>query len=45
MIELATLVQRQARYRGDTTAVVFERQRLTYVQFWSRVARAGLPFS
>ena len=41
MIELATLVQRQARYRGDATAVVFGDQRLTYAQFWARVARAG----
>ena len=41
MIELATLVQRQARYRGSATAVVFESQRLTYAQFWARVARAG----
>jgi acyl-CoA synthetase (AMP-forming)/AMP-acid ligase II len=41
MIELATLVQRQARYRGDAAAVVFGEQRLTYAQFWVRVARAG----
>jgi acyl-CoA synthetase (AMP-forming)/AMP-acid ligase II len=41
MIELATLVSRQARYRGDTTAVVFEQHRLSYAQFWTRVARAG----
>jgi acyl-CoA synthetase (AMP-forming)/AMP-acid ligase II len=41
VIELATLVQRQARYRGSATAVVFESQRLTYAQFWARVARAG----
>jgi acyl-CoA synthetase (AMP-forming)/AMP-acid ligase II len=41
MIELATLVQRHARYRPDATAVVIENQRLTYAQFWTRVARAG----
>ncbi len=41
MIELATLVQRHARYRPDATAVVIENQRLTYAQFWARVARAG----
>ncbi|HSD41452.1 MAG TPA: AMP-binding protein [Burkholderiales bacterium] len=41
MIELATLVQRHAHYRPDATAVVFENQRLTYAQFWARVARAG----
>jgi acyl-CoA synthetase (AMP-forming)/AMP-acid ligase II len=40
-IELATLIQRHARYRPDETAVVFEDQRLTYAQFWARVARAG----
>jgi acyl-CoA synthetase (AMP-forming)/AMP-acid ligase II len=41
MIELATLIQRHARYRPDATAVVFEGERLTYAQFWARVARAG----
>ncbi|MGE5793569.1 MAG: class I adenylate-forming enzyme family protein [Bacteroidota bacterium] len=41
MIELATLVQRHARYRPDETAVVFGDRRFTYAQFWSRVARAG----
>lgn len=41
MIELATLIQRHARYRPDEIAVVFEDQRLTYAQFWARVARAG----
>ena len=41
MIELATLVQRHARYRPDATAVVIENRRLTYAQFWARVARAG----
>ena len=30
MLELATLISRQARYRPDATAVVFEGQRLTY---------------
>jgi len=41
MLELATLISRQARYRPDAVAVVFEGQRLTYAQFWRRVARAG----
>ncbi len=41
MIELATLIQRHARYRADEVAVVFESERLTYAQFWARVARAG----
>src|SRR6266498_2377198 len=41
MFELATLISRQARYRPDAIAVVFEGQRLTYGQFWARVARAG----
>lgn len=41
MLELATLISRQARYRPDAVAVVFEGQRLTYGQFWARVARAG----
>ncbi|MGZ5098826.1 MAG: class I adenylate-forming enzyme family protein [Usitatibacter sp.] len=41
MLELATLISRQARYRPDAVAVVFEGQRLTYAQFWGRVARAG----
>jgi acyl-CoA synthetase (AMP-forming)/AMP-acid ligase II len=41
VIELATLVQRHARYRPDETAVVFGDRRFTYAQFWSRVARAG----
>jgi acyl-CoA synthetase (AMP-forming)/AMP-acid ligase II len=41
MLELATLIARQARYRPDATAVVFEGERLTYRQFWERVARVG----
>jgi acyl-CoA synthetase (AMP-forming)/AMP-acid ligase II len=41
MLELATLIQRQARYRPEATAVVFEGERLSYWQFWARVARAG----
>ncbi len=41
MLELATLLPRQARYRPDATAVVFEGERLTYRQFWARVARVG----
>jgi len=41
MLELASLIARQARYRPDQTAVVFEDTRLSYGQFWSRVAKAG----
>src|SRR5512144_1445080 len=41
MLELASLMAHQARYRPDTTAVVFEGERLTYRQFWARVARVG----
>jgi acyl-CoA synthetase (AMP-forming)/AMP-acid ligase II len=41
MLELATLIARQARYRSDATAVVVEGQRMTYRQFWARVARVG----
>ncbi len=41
MLELATLISRQARYRPEAPAVVFEDQRLTYRQFWGRVARVG----
>jgi long-chain acyl-CoA synthetase len=41
MLELATLISRQARYRPDAIAVVFEGRRITYRQFWGRVARAG----
>src|SRR5262249_7756845 len=41
MLELATLIARQARYRPEALAVVFEDRRLTYRQFWERVARVG----
>ena len=41
MLELATLMARQARLRPHAPAVVFEDTRLTYAQFWQRVARAG----
>jgi len=41
MLELASLIARQAQYRPDATAVVFENERLTYRQFWARVARVG----
>jgi acyl-CoA synthetase (AMP-forming)/AMP-acid ligase II len=41
MLELASLIPRQARYRPGATAVVFEGERLTYGQFWARVARVG----
>jgi long-chain acyl-CoA synthetase len=41
MLELASLIARQARYRAGATAVVFEDERLTYGQFWARVARVG----
>jgi len=41
MLELANLIPRHARYRPDATAVVFESQRLSYRQFWARVARVG----
>ena len=41
MLELASLIERQARYRPAATAVVFEDERLTFGQFWKRVARAG----
>ena len=41
MLELASLMARQERYRPDATAVVFENERLTYRQFWVRVARVG----
>jgi acyl-CoA synthetase (AMP-forming)/AMP-acid ligase II len=41
MLELSTLICRQARYRPDATAVVFEDRRLTYREFWERVARVG----
>lgn len=41
MLELATLISRQARYRPDAVAVVFEGERYTFRQFWGRVARVG----
>ena len=41
MLELATLISRQARYRPDAVAVVFEGERITFREFWGRVARAG----
>jgi len=41
VLELATLISRQARLRPDAPAVVFENQRLTYREFWDRVARVG----
>ena len=41
LIELASLISRHARYRPESTAVVFGEQRLTFRQFWARVARAG----
>ena len=41
MLELATLISRQARYRPDAVAVVFEGERITFGQFWGRVARIG----
>jgi len=40
MLELATLIWRHARYRGDAAAVVFGDERLTYAQFGARVARS-----
>jgi len=41
MLELSSLLARHARYRPDSTAVVFEDQRLSYREFWARVSRAG----
>lgn len=41
MLELASLIARHARYRPDALAVVFENERLTYRELWSKVARAG----
>ena len=41
MIELATLIARHARYRGDASAVVFEERRLSWRQFAARVAQVG----
>jgi non-ribosomal peptide synthetase component E (peptide arylation enzyme) len=41
MLELATLIPRHARFRPDSTAVLFEGERLTYAQFGARVAQAA----
>ncbi|HET6603195.1 MAG TPA: AMP-binding protein [Xanthomonadaceae bacterium] len=41
MLEMASLLQRHARYRPDRLAVVFEDQRLDAAAFWQRVARVG----
>lgn len=41
MLELATLVARNARHFPDRLAVVFEDQRFTWAQFSARVARTG----
>jgi acyl-CoA synthetase (AMP-forming)/AMP-acid ligase II len=41
MLELATLIPRHARYRGNTTAVVCGDERLTYAQFGARVGRVA----
>ena len=41
MLELATLIAGHARYRPDSPALVFGNERLSYRQFWQRVARAG----
>jgi len=41
MIELASLISRHARYRGDAVAVVFEEQRLSWKQFAARVSQVG----
>jgi acyl-CoA synthetase (AMP-forming)/AMP-acid ligase II len=41
MLELSTLMARHARYRPEATAVVVDDQRLTYRDWWARVARAG----
>jgi acyl-CoA synthetase (AMP-forming)/AMP-acid ligase II len=41
MLELATLISRHARYRGNAPAVVFGDERLTYAQFGARVARSA----
>jgi long-chain acyl-CoA synthetase len=40
-LELSGLIRRQARYRPDRLAAVLEGERLTYREFWSRVARVG----
>ena len=41
MLELASLISRHARYRADAPAVVVQDERLTYLQFWARVAKVG----
>ena len=41
MLELSSLMARHARYRPEATAVLVDDQRLTYRQWWTRVARAG----
>ncbi len=41
MLELATLINRQARYRPDGLAVVFEEERLSWRAFAARVARCA----
>ena len=41
MIELATLINRQAFYRPERLAVVFEEERLTWCAFAARVARCA----
>ena len=41
MLELSTLIARNARYRPDAIAVVADDQRLSYRDFWARVARAA----
>ena len=41
MLELATLINRQAFYRPDALAVVFEDERLTWRNFAARVARCA----
>jgi acyl-CoA synthetase (AMP-forming)/AMP-acid ligase II len=41
MLELATLISRQARYRPEAPAVVFGDERLTYAQFGAHVARSA----
>lgn len=41
MLELATLISRQATYRPDALAVVFEGERLTWQAFANRVARCA----
>jgi len=41
MLIISNLIQRHARYRPAHTAVVFEKERLTYRQFYERVNRLG----